>query len=185
LTAGDPEARNVVETIWAALLSIAAGVVLERQPAFEAGAVIYRSVVDHGIRPEGYLPAVVEGDDGFFNLLLAVKGLILMAEAARHVGVDLWGYHNRGVSAVTAGLYPLYFYFYPEKWPWGEPPALEAAQAFVREHAGVLEMLNRQIGRPTKAIDLILKDARPVFDAYGGGPTTLTHAPPPRRGLFG
>lgn len=182
---GETIERSFIETIWGGLLAVAAGIVLEDEPLFDAGAAIYRRVIDESIRPQGHIPEVVENPDGFHQLLWAVNGLTLMAEAAAQVGVDLWGYTNRGVSVVTAGLYPLYFYYYAEKWPWGDPLPMEEVQALFRQHSGYLEMLNRHIGRPTKAIDLILKEIRPVFDLYDGGLTTLTHAAAPRRGLFG
>lgn len=182
---GETVERSFIETIWGGLLAVAGGIVLEAEPLFESGAAIYRRVIDESIRPQGHIPQVVENPDGFHQLLWAVNGLTLMAEAAAQVGVDLWGYSNRGVSLVTAGLYPLYFYFYAEKWPWGDPIPVEETQTLFRQHSGYLEMLNRHIGRPTKAIDLVLKEIRPVFDLYDGGLTTLTHAAAPRRGLFG
>lgn len=170
---------------WRALANTAAGVALADETLFARGTEAYRAVIDHDIHPDGYLPKVVESPNGYFEMLLTVQALTLNAEAARHAGLDLWRYNNRGVSIVTAALYTLYYYFYPEKWKWGEHLTLEEVQPFFKSHGAYLEMLNLHIGRPTKAIDLILDDQRPLFDTFGGGMTTLTHAPMIRRGLFG
>ncbi len=170
---------------WRALANTAAGIALADETLFTHGTNAYRAVIDNDIHPDGYLPKVVEKPNGYLNTLLTVQALTLNAEAARHAGVDLWHYNNRGVSIVTAALYPLYYYFYPEKWKWGEPLTLEEVHPHFASHGAYLEMLNLHIGRPTKAIDLILNDRRPLFDTFGGGMTTLTHAPILRRGLFG
>jgi len=170
---------------WRALANTAAGVALVDEGLFARGTDAYRAAINDDIHPDGYLPKVVEKPNGYFDTLLSVQALTLNAQAARHAGVDLWHYNNRGVSIVTAALYPLYYYFYPEKWKWGEPLTLEEVQPHFAAHGAYLEMLNLHIGRPTKAIDLILNDQRPLFDTFGGGMTTLTHAPMLRRGLFG
>jgi hypothetical protein len=52
-----------------------------------------------------------------------------------------------------------------------------------REHGAFLEMVNRR-ARP-RTIQTLLDELRPCFNATGGGLTTLTHALPARRGLFG
>lgn len=185
-----PQDCTFVEAIWSALLRMTAGIVLEREPVFEAGAEVFRAVIDTEVRPQGYMPAAVEDADGFQRFLLAVQGMVLMAEAARHVGVDLWRYHNRGVSVVTAGLYPLDYFHEPERWPWGEALEPEEAQRVFKQHAGYLEILHHQIRPlglrlPNQVIEKILGELRPVYDLYGGGLTTLTHGVSQRRGLFG
>jgi hypothetical protein len=182
------EDLHPVERIWLALLNLAAGIVLEDDTMTTDAAQVYRGVVDHGIHPQGFIRQAVEGQkDGgsLLRMLLAVKGLVLMAEAAKHIGADLWGYTNRGVSVVTAALYPLYYYYYPEKWQWDSDIDVEEAQRLFRTHGSYLEPLNAHIGRPTRAIDLILKEIRPVYDIWGGGLLTLSHGVPMRRGIFG
>jgi hypothetical protein len=190
----DEAGITVVDRCWLAALNIAAGIGLEDEAVFEAGAESYRQIVSTGIHPEGYLPQAVEdtGDDGLLLQVLAVAALVLAAEAAAHAGVDLWGYQQRGVSALTAATYPLYYYFYPERWPWNstrkdDPGGLpaETATMIFRRHGGFLEIVNRRYERPLKAVGMILGDIRPVYDLYGGGLTTLSHAEPERRGLFG
>jgi hypothetical protein len=184
------------EALLRAALNMAAGIVLEREPIFEAGAQVYRQTIDHSVRPEGFIPRAVQVAEGqgLAHQLLSVAALVLMAEMAQHVGVDLWRYSNRGVSVLTAATYPLYYYFYPEKWPWGTEAEIreghtaleqEYATGLFRQHGGFLEMLNGRYDKPLRAIRLILKDIRPVVDVYGGGLTTLTHGLPERSGLFG
>src|SRR5262249_53336000 len=59
-----PETMTLVERIWSGLLNVAAGIVLEDETRLQAGADVYRQVIDHEVRPEGYLPSAVEGGDG-------------------------------------------------------------------------------------------------------------------------
>jgi hypothetical protein len=176
-----------VERIWQNLMNLAAGIVLEEESIINQAVAYFHSIVDKEIRPQGFLPQAVEGKDGgsLLRMLLSVKGLVLMAEAAKQIDIDLWSIQNRGVSVVTAALYPLYYYYYPEKWQWDEGIELEEAQRLFKLHGSYLEPLNLHIGRETRAIDLILKEIRPIYDLWGGGLMTLSHGVPKRRGLFG
>lgn len=173
-----------VERIWLGTLNIAGGIVLEREDWFEAGADRYRQTISEAVRPEGYLPDAVDGKDGgsLFRQLAAVKALVLSAEMAAHVGVDLWDFAARGVSVMTACAYLFFYYYYPEKWRWDTLAESEPSRLF-REHGGFLEMVNRR-ARP-KDLKLMLDELRPIHDVTGGGLTTLTHGLPSRRGLFG
>lgn len=183
----EQESLTHVEQIWLALLNMAAGVVLEHDGLVQHSAAFYRQVIETAIHPRGYLTPLAESKDenGLADALLAVKGLVLLAEAGQHIGLDLWQQSNRGVSLVTAGLYPLYYYFYPEKWQWSEAFDQPEAERLFRLHGSYLEPLNRHIGQPTRAIDLILKDLRPLADAWGGGLLTLSHGVVIGRGPFG
>jgi hypothetical protein len=127
----------------------------------------------------------VEAGDkrGFFRQLLTAQALVLMAEAAQHVGVDLWGYESRGVSAVTAASYLIFYYYYPQKWRWDKDLVEDDVQPLLRRHAGFLEMVYRR--RPLRDFQVLLKALRPVYDVWGGGLTTLTHGAPLRRGWLG
>jgi hypothetical protein len=158
---------------------------LEQPERVEAGAEVYRRVIREDIRPDGYIQGAVEGGNGlgFFRHIVSTQALVLMAEAAKHIGVDLWGFEERGVSVVTAAAYPLYYYYFPQKWRWDKELTEDVAQRTFREHGGFLEMVNHY--RPLHDIGLLLNEWRPVFDVYGGGLTTLTHGGVARRGLFG
>ena len=184
-----PADAPLLETLWHMAFNAGAGVTLEDETRFQAAVDTYRQAVDHHIHPEGYLPALVAGEDAdsLKRQLMAVQSLVLTAEIAAHAGTDLWRYHNRGVSVLTAVTYPLYYYFYPEKWPWSgeESLSLEATQALFRERAGYLELAAGRYERPLRAIQMILDECRPVVDVLGGGLPTLTHGQPERRGLFG
>ncbi|MFN8374639.1 MAG: alginate lyase family protein [Anaerolineae bacterium] len=173
------------EQLWYEALRLLAGIVLEQRAWVEAGAEVYRRVIREDIRPDGYIQEAVEGRDGegFFRHIVSTQALVLMAEAARHVGIDLWGYEQRGVSVVTAAAYPLYYYFYPQKWRWDKDLSEDTAQRIFRDSGGFLEMVNHQ--RPLHDIGLLLKEWRPVCDIYGGGLTTLSHGGTGKRGLFG
>lgn len=176
-----------VELLWLGALNLAAGVTLEREDIFQAGVERYQQVIQEDIHPEGYISRAVEGEDGqtFYRQLLCVQALVLGAEAALHAGVDLWAYHQRGVSVMTAATYLMYYYYYPEKWRWDTGLTAEDAHTLIRQHGGIFEMINRY-ARPEKMIQRLLDDLRPIYDPYGGGYTTLTHSViPRRRGLFG
>lgn len=187
---------SFVDVLWLMALNATAGVVLEDATRFEGALSDFRRIVGQEIHPEGYLPQAVERYpevESLTNQLRAVQALVLCAEVARHAGADLWGYSVRGVSVLTATTYPLYYYFYPEKWPWNgeqwkpsDGVAQETAARLFRENSGFLEIVNHHYGaRPLKAIRMILDELRPVFDVHAGGLTTLTHGIPERRGLFG
>jgi hypothetical protein len=174
------------EQVWRAALNVIAGVVLEDEAQFEAGAEVYRRVVREDIRPDGYIQGAVDGRDGesFLRHIVSTQALVLMAEAAKQVEVDLWGVEQRGVSVVTAAAYPLYYYYYPQKWRWDEGLSIDAAQRIFRTHGGFLEMVYCR--RPLRDMGMLLQEWRPVWDARGGGLTTLTHSGVvARKGLFG
>lgn len=181
---GADQAMAYPETLWLGTLNTAAGIMLERADWLEAGAEVFRQTVRNDIRPEGYLPPAIEGQDGgsLYRQLVSVKALVLTAEMAQHVGLDLWNYASRGVSVLTACAYLFFYYYYPEKWRWDTLSEPETRHLF-REHGGFLEMVNRQ-ARP-KDVKLLLDDLRPIYDMSGGGLTTLSHGLPARRGLFG
>lgn len=173
-----------VEHIWLGLLNIVAGIVLEDDARFESGATIYRHIIEYHIRPEGYLPRAVEGEDGgsLERQLLSVAALVLMAEAAKQVGIDLWNYASRGISIITAASYCIYFYYYPDQWRW-DTTSEEQSKALYQELGGFLEIVNAH-ARP-KDIKLMFEEMRPFYNPFAGGLTTLTHALPPKRGVFG
>jgi hypothetical protein len=179
-------ANNIplVERVWLGLVNIAAGIVLEDAACLDAGAAIYRQTIDTDIRPEGYLPLAVEGSDGgsLYRQLFTVSALVLMAEAASHVGLDLWDYTSRGISVVTAASYLIYYYYYPDQWRW-DTVSQESATELFRSNGAFLEMVNLH-ARP-QDLKLLLDDLRPLYSVSGGGLTTLSHALPNRRSLFG
>ena len=179
-----PETITLVERIWIGLLNVAVGIVLEDVARLQAGIDVYRQVVDNEIRPEGYLTLAVEGGDGgsLWRQILAVGGLVLTAEAAEHVGLDLWNFTSRGISVVTAASYLIYYYYYSDQWRWDTLAEADTKQLF-KEHGAFLEMVNRH-ARP-KDIKLLLDDLRPFYNLTGGSLTTLSHALSARRGLFG
>ena len=172
-----------VETLWLGTLNLAAGVVLEREDWVEAGINVYQRTVRDEIRPEGYLPKAVSGQDGgsLYRDLIAVEALVLSAEIASHLGIDLWNFASRGVSVMTACAYLFFYYYYPGKWRWDNLSESESPQAF-REHGSFLEMVYRR-ARPAD-VKLILEDLRPLYDV-AGGLTTLTHGTAASRRLFG
>jgi len=180
----NPLPAGFVEHLWLGLLNLTAGITLEDEARFASGVETFQQTIQNEVRPEGYLPRAVEGGDGgsLARQLLSVGALVLMAEAASHVGLDLWNYASRGISVNTAAAYCIYYYYYPDKWRWDALTADQASPIY-RDHGAFLEIVNQR-SRP-KDLKLLLDDLRPCFNPAGGGLTTLTHALPPRRGLFG
>lgn len=175
-----------VEMLWMSLLSLVSGVVLEDETAIEGSVEVFQRAVTEDIRPQGFIPRAVEGKDGggLYRQILSASALVLMAEAAAQIGIDLWGFTARGVSVVTGAMYPIYYFYTPEKWTWDVGIGVEESQNLFRQYGGYLEMLYRR----TRHKDLIplLQDLRPLYTPCAGGLTTLTHGvPEKRRGLFG
>jgi len=175
-----------VENLWMAALVLVLGVIAEREDIFNEGVTVFKRMIDEGISPRGHIPKAVEGKDGgsLYRQILSNSAMIIMAEAAAHCGVNLWDYNNRGVSVTTAAVYPIYYFYTPERWTWDEGITLDEAQLLFRRYGGYLEILNRQTG--FKDLKPLLEDLRPIYDPSGGGLTTLSHGMPVRkRGLFG
>lgn len=177
------ENAGLMEHLWLGLLNLVSGIVLEADDRFEAGAEVYRQTIQNEVRPEGYLPRLVEGQNGgsLYRELLSVAALVLMAEAAAHVGVDLWSYSSRGISVNTACAYLTYYYYYPEQWRW-DTLTEQGAKQLYRDYGGFFEMLNRR-ARPND-LKLMLDDLRPFFNPAIGGLTTLTHGIATKKGLL-
>lgn len=177
------------EHLWLGLLNLVGGIVLEREALFQQGVEVFQQAIAEEVRPQGFITKAVtqrENDQPsatFYRQLMSSSALVLMAEAAAHVGVDLWSYTVRGVSVITTAIYPIYYFYTTEKWKWETGLPVEDAQALLRGRGGYLELAQRRA--QMRDLNTLLPDIRPVFDARGGGLTTLTHATAKRRGLFG
>lgn len=180
-----PYKDTQVENLWMALLVMATGVVAEHEDTFKIGVEVFERTISDEVSPRGYITRAVEGKDGgsLYRQILSASALVLMAELATNAGVDLWSYNVRGVSVVTTALYPIYYFYTPDKWEWDAGISKEEGQMLFRRYGGYLEMLNRH----TRHRDMrpILEDLRPIYDPNGGGLTTLSHGVPVKRGLFG
>ncbi len=180
-----PYNKKQVENLWLAVVVMAAAIITEQGDLFEIAAQVLRDVVDNDIRPRGYIvPAVEGGGGGMYRQVASAAALVLLAEMAQHVGVDLWGYEQRGVSVVTAAIYPMYYYYITDEWGWDENLSVEDVQAIFAPFAGYLEIIKGRTG--LRDLNPLLEDLRPIFTPYAGGLTTLTHGVTlKRRGLFG
>ncbi len=174
-----------VEQLWLNTLNIAAGIVLDRPKIMQVGIDAFEAVIRDEVRPQGFLLQAVDGKDGggMERQILAAAALTLAAEAASHVGVDLWAYHVRGVSALTAAIYPIYYFYTTDKWKWDPKLPVETVQAAFRQHGSYLEIVHRRT--ESKDVRTVLSELRPIWSAHGGGMTTLTHGIVTRKGLFG
>ncbi|MBE2267340.1 MAG: alginate lyase family protein [Anaerolinea sp.] len=180
-----PYKDTQVENLWMALAVMAAGVSLEREEIFTLGVEVFERTIRDDVSPRGYVNRAIEGKDGgsLYRQILSSAALVLMAEIGTHAGVDLWNFAVRGVSVTTTAIYPIYYFYTPEKWEWDAGITQEEAQMLFRRYGGYLEIVNRR----TQHRDLkpVLEDLRPIYDPHGGGLTTLTHGVPIKRGLFG
>jgi hypothetical protein len=179
---------NTAEAAWLILVNLCAGIVLESTSLIESAEASFRAIIAD-VHPSGYLDTLVAGEDrGTLERTLdAVQALTLAAEVAGQQGLAWWKIDVRGVSVMTAALYPLYYYYYPEKWPWFGGLTLELAQPVFAQRSGFVELIAHQQQRPIHAVQLLLDELRPIGQLFAGGPLTLTHAAPvtKRRGLFG
>ena len=169
---------------WLGALNMAAGILLESAPHCERGANSYRQAVDAHIHPEGYLRGIVdkEGAEQTYEMQLsATCALVLLAEMAGQVGLDLWAYDNRAVTVNTAATYTYYYYYFPEKWRWEAGLTRARTLAAMRREGAFIELVNRR--HPLNGIEQLFEEQRPFFCACGGGLTTLTHGftPPKHR----
>jgi hypothetical protein len=171
---------------------LAAGLVLGLPDQVDAALAAARAMVDDGdIRPQGHIAGAVQPDrasklSAFARQVLCTKALVLMAEMAAQAEIDLWGYSVRGVSVSTAAMYPIYFFYTVKKWKHDAALTTDETQRALRSHGGWIEMAARKLDH--RDLYTLLADLRPVWDATGGGMTTLTHPQrekPKRRGLFG
>jgi hypothetical protein len=162
--------------LWLGALSLAAGILLESADEIERGAAIYRRAIGQGIHPEGYLKGIADVADAPARYEAQVSGccaLAIMAEMAAPVGLDLWSFESRAVGIFTAVTYTHFYYFFPEKWRWEEGLTLARTQAIMRREGAFMELVNRR--NPPQGIEQFLAEQRPLFCAWGGGFTTLTH----------
>jgi hypothetical protein len=182
-----PYKDTQVENLWMAALVMMSGIVLEREEIFRVAVDVFQRTIDTEISPRGHIPKAVTGKDGgsLYRQILSASALVLMAEAAAHSGVDLWTYNNRGVSVATAAIYPIYYFYTPDRWTWDEGITQDESQLLFRRYGGYLEILNHRAG--FKDLKPLLEDLRPIYDPHGGGLTTLSHGVPvvKRRGIFG
>lgn len=180
-----------LDKLWLITLSIASGVVLEDASRFEDGIALFRHVIDKDVHPEGYFkPLVTDAkvkETAFRDMVLACAALTLAAEAATQAGDNLWHYEKWDVGINTAVTYLVYYYFYPDKWRWGEDDLTEEQTREIFAQLGAwIEISTRRMN--PRGVELLLEDQRPFFNAYMGGLTTLSHfktEKPKRFGLFG
>ncbi|MCY3831905.1 MAG: alginate lyase family protein [Chloroflexi bacterium] len=176
------ESSDTERELWRGALTMAAGILLGREEELEDGAAVYRRVVAERIHPEGFIRSVADIADApgrYEAQLSATCALALLAEMAALSGRDLWSYESRAVSATTAITYTHYYYFFPEKWRWEVGLTRERTLAAMRREGAFMEMVQRR--NPPPGIEQLLAEQRPLFCAWGGGLTTLTHGLTPRK----
>lgn len=179
------EARDEgLQALWLGALTLAAGIVLESDERIERGAAVYRRAVERMIHPEGFLRGIADLADAPGRYEAQASGccaLVLLAEMAGRVGLDLWSYESRAVGVFTAVAYTHFYYFFPEKWRWEEGLTLARTREIMRREGAFMELAHRR--NPPQGIEQFLAEQRPLFCAWGGGLTTLTHglAPPAKK----
>lgn len=167
---------------WAAVVAMTLGCLQDDDAYSDRAADSYRRAIDRHIHPEGYIRGMVDmenkptGRHSYERQLSATCALALIAEMASQRGIDLWGYDKRAVSIHTAAAYTHYYYYFPERWPWGEGLTRAHTETVMRREGAFYELINRQ--QPPRGIEALFAEQRPFFCAYGGGLTTLTHGAP-------
>lgn len=176
------ETGQALSELWLGALTMAAGILLDSDEAIQRGAAVYRRFVDEQIHPEGFLKGIADVDDAPGRYEAQVSGscaLVLLAEMAALIGLDLWSYDSRAVSVFTAVTYTHFYYFFPEKWRWEADLTRERTTAIMGREGAFMELVNRR--GPPAGIDEFLAEQRPLFCPYGGGMTTLTHGLAPAK----
>ncbi|MEL7434567.1 MAG: alginate lyase family protein [Chloroflexota bacterium] len=166
------------DKLWLTALSVVSGVVLEDETRFTNGVAQFKQTIQADIHPEGYVkPAVQDAKESvpaFQRMVSAVAALTLTAEAATCAGEDLWAFEPRDVGVNTAATYLVYYYFYPDKWRWGDDDLTEDdTRAIFAEQGAWIEIATFRAN--PRGVELLLDERRPLFNAYMGGLTTLTH----------
>ena len=178
----ESDSGDLLESLWAAVLRMAAGILRDAESDIASAAEMYRRAIDAHIHPEGYIRGIVDierkdnGRDSDEGQLSATCALALIAEMAAQRDIDLWGYSQRAVSIHTAAAYTHYYYHYPERWRWGAGLTRGQVEAAMRREGAFYELVNRQ--QPPRGIDALFAEQRPFFCVWAGGLTTLTHAAP-------
>ena len=173
---GFNETDEALRELWRGALAMAAGILLESDEEIERGAAIYRRAVEQQIHPEGFFRGIADINDGqqlYEAQVSATGALVLLAEMAGPIGLDLWSYESRAVSVLTAVTYTHFYYFFPEKWRWEVDLRRERTGVIMRREGAFMELVNRR--SPPQGIEQFLAEQRPLFCAWGGGLTTLTH----------
>lgn len=179
---GDGESGEALTELWRGALMMGSGILLERDESIERGAAVYRRAVERRIHPEGYFRGIADLADAperYEAQVSATGALVLLAQMAGLAGLDLWSYDSRAVSVSTAVAYTHFYYFFPEKWRWEAALSRERAIAIMRREGAFMELVNRR--NPPQGIEQFLAERRPLFCAWGGGLTTLTHGLAPAR----
>lgn len=173
---------DVLATFWAAVVAMALGCLRADDAHIDRAAATYRRAIDQHIHPEGYIRGLVDmehklaGRHSYQRQLSATCALVLIAEMASQRGLNLWAYDKRAVSIHTAAAYTHYYYYFPERWRWGEGLTRAHTETVMRREGAFYELVNRQ--QPPRGIEALFAEQRPLFCAYGGGLTTLTHGAP-------
>ena len=181
----DGDHESFTDHVWLSLLNLVTGITLNDEKIVGLGVESFETIIREEVRPQGFIAKAVDHKDGgsMERQILASAALTLMAEAATHVGINLWDFHERGVSALTAAIYPIYYFYTTEKWQWDDALVVEAVQALFHKHGGYLEIVHKRM--QSKDVRTVLTDLRPLWDAKGGGLTTLTHGVVVSKGIFG
>lgn len=172
---------DIVERAWQMLVMLISSVMGEDEAGFAAAAGQFRHLVDTQIHPGGYLRDAVQEQPGntFLRQVLGVCALALAAEAATQAGTDLWAYENRGVGVATAAAYPLFYFFYPEKWQWEDDLTSAKTRQVFYQHGAFMEMVKARAA--LHSVGMLLEQIRPCYSPHAGGLTTLSHFHTARR----
>ncbi len=166
---------DFVQNLRLQLVYFLLGIVLEDETAIQKGIERYQQAIDDDIHPQGYIREAVglKSKNSFLRNLQSVEALVLMAEAGAQIGLPLWEYSKRGLTLLSATLFPIYYFYTTARWKWDEGLSPEFVQEAFRSYGGYLEIVNQRIVH--RDFQTLLADLRPIYVPYGGGFTSLTH----------
>ena len=182
------EDAEFLEQLWLITLKMVSAVVLEDEERFKEAVADVKQVINTQLHPEGYFkPLSIKPETkevAYKEMVLACGALTLASEAATQAGENLWKYENRGSGLNTAVTYLVYYYFYPDKWRWGdEDLSVEHTEAIFADSGAWIEISTGRVN--PRGVELLLEEQRPFFSPHMGGLTTLSHIKMGKRWRFG
>lgn len=156
---------------WEWFLISAMGVMSQDKAMFDYGIDQYKTVLSNRFEPNLLLKS--EGARTFEYAWFGLKALTMLAELARHQGVDLYDYEvGAGENRVSLHKVSLAHtrWFLDKSYPGTEPNY----DLVVKEELDLAEVWYSKWGDPEFKQAALVK-GRPAYDLFVLGPVTLTH----------
>jgi hypothetical protein len=158
---------------WKHLMYAASAVILQNEAYLEDAFSLFKEALPCKMNDDGRMEQEYTrgGNGGISYTLFSLNPMLQIAEIARHHGEDLYSYESGSKSLERGMDYVTPYCINPSSWPWQvgnwSPGGTDGVGAF--------ELINFY-KQKSSYVDFIDKSARPLFDIWITGDTTLTHA---------